>query len=152
MSRWHRRHEERGSAAIEAAILAPPLLLLIGVAIIGGRVQVAGGAIEEAAHDAARAASISRTKNDAQSNAYTAADATLDQESLHCTSLTVTVDTAGFDTPVGQRATVSATVTCEVDFSDLLGDGLPGSKTLAASYTSVLVLQRHLGSGADLRA
>lgn len=135
---WRRRRDERGSAAIEAAILAPPLLLLIGVAIVGGRIQVAGGAIEEAAHDAARAASISRTKAEANTAAFAAAGATLSQEGLHCASLSVVPNLAGFDVPVGQPATVSVSVTCVVDFSDLFGGGLPGAKSMTATYTSVL--------------
>lgn len=129
---------ERGSASIEAAVLAPAMLALIGVAIVGGRIQVAGSAIETAAHDAARAASISRTATQARTNAHTAAEATLNQRGLHCARLTVTVDTSGFATPVGQPATVSADVECVVDFSDLLGGGLPGSRTLHAHFTSVL--------------
>jgi Flp pilus assembly protein TadG len=134
---WRRR-DERGSAAIEAAILAPPLLVLIGLAIVGGRIQVAGGAIEAAAHDAARAASISRTAGQAQASAHAAADATLSQQGLHCTNLSVQVDTTGFAIPVGQPGTVTVSVTCVVDFSDLVADGLPGSKTLNASFVSVL--------------
>jgi Flp pilus assembly protein TadG len=135
---WHRRRDDRGSAAIEAAILAPPLLVLIALAIIGGRIQIAGGAIEAAAHDAARAASISRTASQAQSSAYAAAGATLGQQGLHCARLDVVVDTSGFAVPVGQPATVAVTVTCVVDFSDLVADGLPGSKTINASFVSVL--------------
>lgn len=138
--RWLRRGrtDDHGSAAIEAAILAPPLLVLIGLAIVGGRVQVAGGAIEAAAHDAARAASIARTAGQAQADAYTAANGTLGQQGLHCASLSVVVDTSGFSIPVGQPATVSASITCVVDFSDLVADGLPGSKTLNARFVSVL--------------
>ena len=135
---WWRRRDDRGSAAIEAAVLAPPLLLLIVVAIVGGRIQIAGGAIEAAAHDAARAASISRTAGQAQASAYAAAGATLGLQGLHCATLTVQVDTAGFAVPVGQAATVAVTITCVVDFSDLVADGLPGSKTLNASFVSVL--------------
>jgi Flp pilus assembly protein TadG len=133
-----RLRTDRGSAAIEAAILAPPLLLLIGLAVIGGRIQVAGGAIESAAHDAARAASISRTAAQARTAALSAADATLGQEGLHCAGgPQVTVDTSGFAVPVGQPAVVAAEVTCVVDFSDLTG-GLPGSTTISARFVSVL--------------
>ena len=131
----------RGSAAIEAAVLAPALLALIGVAIVCGRIQVAGGAIEAAAHDATRAASISRTADQGRVAAYAAADAdaTLTQAGLHCARLVVTVDTSGFAVPVGQPATVTADVECVVDFADLVPvDGLPGSKTLRATFTSVL--------------
>src|SRR5438046_3178070 len=87
--------DDRGSAAIEAAILAPPLLALLALAILGGRIETAGGAIESAAHDAARAASISRTAAAAQTQAQTAAAATLNQQGLHCARLAVTVNTSG---------------------------------------------------------
>ena len=133
-----RNGHDRGSAAIEAAILAPPLLALIGVAIMGGRIQVAGGAIEAAAHDAARAASISRTAGEAYANAHAAAQSTLSQDGLHCANLVVAVNTGGFDIPVGQPATVSASVTCRVDLSDLVADGLPGSRTLTSTFVSTL--------------
>jgi Flp pilus assembly protein TadG len=139
--RWlrGRRTDDRGSAAIEAAILAPPLLVLIGLAILGGRIQIAGGAIEAAAHDAARAASIARTAGQAQTDAYTAASATLSQQGLHCAGPPqVDVDTDGFTIPVGQPATVAVRVTCVVDFSDLVADGMPGSRTLSATFVSVL--------------
>jgi hypothetical protein len=114
------------------------MLALIGVAIVGGRIQVAGGAIETAAHDASRAASISRTADQARANAYAAADATLAQAGLHCARLDVTVDTSGFAVPVGQPATVTADVECVVDFSDLVPGGLPGSKRLQSRFTSML--------------
>lgn len=135
---WLRRRDERGSAAIEAAILGPPLLALIGLAIVGGRIQIAGGAIEHAAHDAARAASISRTKAEAGANALAAVNATLNQQGLHCVHLTVEPDLAGFDVPVGEPATVGVSITCVVDFSDLVADGMPGSKTLTATFVSAL--------------
>jgi Flp pilus assembly protein TadG len=92
---WARSDRDRGSAAVEAAVLAPAVLALIGVAIVGGRIQVSGAAIETAAHDAARAASISRTAAQARTAAHAAADATLTQTGLHCARLTVAVDTAG---------------------------------------------------------
>ncbi|MBN1171057.1 MAG: pilus assembly protein [Micromonosporaceae bacterium] len=138
MIRGWRIRGDSGSAAIEAAILAPPLLALIGLAIVGGRIQVAGGAIEAAAHDASRAASIARTASQAQADAHAAAAATLGQRGLHCATLTVTVDTSGFSVPVGQPATVGVSIRCVVDCSDLVADGLPGSKTLQASFVSTL--------------
>ncbi|WP_432976856.1 TadE/TadG family type IV pilus assembly protein [Dactylosporangium sp. CA-233914] len=136
--RQQRCRGDRGSAAIEAAILAPVLLALIGLAIAGGRIQVAGGAIEAPAHDAARAASIARTEGQARTDAYRAASATLDQQGLHCSQLTVVVDTSGFAVPVGQPATVAASITCVVDLSDIVVDGLPGSRTINATFVSVL--------------
>lgn len=130
-------HRDEGSATIEAVIIAVPLGTLISLAIIGGRIQVAGGVVEAASHDAARAASISRTAAVAQANARAAARDTLDQQGLHCASLTVAVNTAGFAVPVGEPATVSATVTCVVDFHDIV-NGIPGSRTMTSTFVSVL--------------
>jgi hypothetical protein len=48
-----------GSVTLEATT-ALGLLVLLGLAIVGGRIAVAGGAVEEAARDAARQASIAR--------------------------------------------------------------------------------------------
>ena len=62
--RWAARlgGPEAGSAAIEAAILAPGLLLILALIVAAGRVETAGAAVETAAHAAARAASLARTE------------------------------------------------------------------------------------------
>lgn len=133
-----RRTSDDGSASIELAVLAVPLAALILVAIFGGRLQVANGVIDAAAHDAARAASISRTAGTAQANARRAASDTLSQQGLHCSTLTVTLNTSGFAVPVGRPATVSATVRCVVDLHDLTAPGIPGSRTLTATFVSPL--------------
>lgn len=127
-----------GSAAIEAAILAPAILLILALGIVAMRVEVAGEAIDSSAHDAARAASISRNGADAQSAAQDAARTTLAAQHLICRSLTVTVDTDEFSRPVGQSAAVRATVTCVVDLSDIAVPGTPGTKTLTSTFTSVI--------------
>ena len=129
---------ERGSATLELAVLAPALLLLLGLVVAAGRVVVAGGAVEEAARDAARQASIARDAATAGSAARSAAQETLAQQGLRCTGLDVTVDTRGFATPVGQPGEISTAITCTVPLSDLAVTGLPGSTTLHASFTSPL--------------
>ena len=57
-----RRRDERGSVAIEAAIGVPAFGLFVAMIILGGRVEIAKQAVEAAAYDAARAASIERTQ------------------------------------------------------------------------------------------
>ena len=93
--------------------------------------------MQAAARDAARQASIARTPAEAHAAALASATFALRQDSLDCRPA-VTVNTAGFGVPVGQPAHVSASVTCVVRLSDLLVPGLPGSKTLRASFTSPL--------------
>jgi Flp pilus assembly protein TadG len=129
---------DEGAAAIEVAILAPAILLILGLGIVAMRVEVAGEAVDLSAHDAARAASISRNGADAQAAATTAAQNTLAQQHLNCNTLTVTVDTSGFDAEIGQPASVVATVTCVVDLSNLGLEGTPGTKTMTSTFTSVI--------------
>lgn len=132
---------DRGSATLELLVLAPALLLTIAAAAIGMRIEIAGGAVEAASYDAARAASISRDAGTAYTNAFTSAQSTLSQQGLHCSRLTVTVDTSGFSVPVGQPANVVASVTCVVNLSDITAPGMPGSKTMTS--TSISPLDRY---------
>jgi Flp pilus assembly protein TadG len=135
MIRRRPSHDE-GSAALEAVILTPPMLALVAFAIIGMRIEIAAGSVEAAAHDAARAASISRTAGAAQVNAHETANHTLADQGLRCSSLTVSVDTSGFSIPVGQPANVSVTVTCQVSFADVAAPGMPGSRTVRSTFVS----------------
>jgi Flp pilus assembly protein TadG len=129
---------ERGSATLELIVWAPGLLLVLGLLAAAGRVTAAQGVVEQAAVDAARTASVARTPGEARSDAHTTAVATLSGSALHCTTLTVAVDTSGFAVPVGQPATVTATVSCPVRLADLALPGLPGSRTVTARASSPL--------------
>ncbi len=129
---------EAGSAAIEMAILAPGLLLLLALIVAAGRVEAAGGAVETAAHAAARAASLARTQGAAQSAAQAAAAASLRSQHLTCSSVSVSVDTAGLSVPAGQPAQVSASVSCVVGLGDLLVPGLPGAVTETRAFASAV--------------
>jgi Flp pilus assembly protein TadG len=134
------RDHEAGNAALELVILAPIVIFLIGLAVAAGRTSVAQGSVQAAARDAARQASISRTPAAATLAATTSATAELAQEGLDCVPApAVRVDVTQFTTvPVGEPATVTATVSCVVPLSDLLLPGTPGSKSLSASFTSPL--------------
>jgi Flp pilus assembly protein TadG len=129
---------ERGSATLELAIIGPALIVLLAVVIAAGRIQVAGGAVEQAAAAGAREASIARTPAAAAAIAEAAATRVLTQQDLDCAALTVTTDTSGYAVPVGQVGQVAATVTCVVPLSDLGVPVLPGARTLTAQSTSVL--------------
>jgi Flp pilus assembly protein TadG len=135
------RHDERGSAAIEVVLLVPALMLLLMFAVAGGRVSIARGSVEQAAADAARAASLARTASDAQTTALEAARATLANQGLTCTSMSVTLDTTGFATPVGAPGNVAATVSCAVRLTDLAIPGL-SDRVVTATLTSPLDVYR----------
>lgn len=119
-SRWR---DERGSAAVEITLVAPVLVLFILVVIFGGRLALARQAVESAAFDAARAASLARTQTDARTAAAKTATATLANQKLPCTSTQLDLDTTGFDKPVGTPATITVHLVCDVATGDL---GLPG--------------------------
>lgn len=136
---WRGRlREDRGSEAIAAAIVTPLMLMLLCTAIAGGRIITSGAKIDAAAEDAARAASISRTAAGAQTEASEAAARSLNDQGIRCASTSVTVNTAGLAVPLGQVGTVTVTISCTVPLADLLLPGVPGSRTLTSSFTSVV--------------
>lgn len=139
MSRLRQRcRGDGGSVTVELAVIAPGLLLLLALMIAAGRIALAGGAIDQVASDAARAASISRTAGQARSAATDAAHQVIGEQHLACQDTTVAVDTTGFTVPVGQPAQVRVDVTCAVALSDLALPGLPGTRTLTSTFTSPL--------------
>lgn len=136
--RWTREGHERGSAVIEAVIGIPAFMLFIGLIIAAGRFSIAQNSVESAASAAARAASISRTQEQAQGAASSSAATTLDNQGLNCRSRTVAVDTTGFAAPVGTPARVTATVTCEVRVAELGVPGLPGTLSVESTMASAI--------------
>jgi TadE-like protein len=135
-----------GSAALELVILAPVLLALLMLVIAAGRTTIAQGAVDAAARDAARQASIALTAGEAEANGQASASAALRQDGLDCVPH-VFIDTTGFGAPLGQPAHVTALVRCSVPLADLALPGLPGSVLLHASFTSPLDLYRERGAG-----
>ncbi|MCG7524570.1 pilus assembly protein [Streptomyces sp. OfavH-34-F] len=132
------RHDDRGSAAIEAALIAPPLILFLLLAIAAGRIVMAGQVVDAAAEDAARQASISRVPGEARESALAAARATLTGQGIHCAATSIDLDTSGLGAGTGEAATVTATVTCRVGLSDLALPGVPGTHTMTSTFTSAV--------------
>ena len=136
--RWGKEGRERGSAVIEAVIGIPAFMLFVGLIIAAGRFTIAQHSVESAANAAARAASISRTQEQAQGAASSSAATTLNNQGLRCSSKSVSVDTTGFAAPVGTPARVTATVTCQVQVADLAVPGLPGTLSVEATMASAI--------------
>ena len=132
------KRDERGSAAVEAVIGVPALLLLVGLLVLGGRTAIAQQAVQAAAADAARSASIARTPAAARSTASHAAHSSLANQDLDCATTSVSVDTAACGTPVGTPGQVSTTVTCALRLDDIGLPGLGGTKTITATMSSPL--------------
>ncbi|MEU1591027.1 TadE/TadG family type IV pilus assembly protein [Micromonospora sp. NPDC005710] len=146
------RTAERGSVSIEVAVLAPAFIALMVLAGVVGRTAIAAEALDAAAHDAARAASISRDADTAEKKAVEAAQKQLDWHGLVCAnalhptfSATVGSHDAdfadAFRSSVGTDATVTVTISCRVSYKDITLDILPGMKSerlITVEFTSPL--------------
>lgn len=126
--------DECGSAAVELVLLVPLLVLILLFVVTVGRFASARGVVDDAAHQAARAASLTRSPSAADQAARAAAQLALDGAGVSCTSLTVAVDTAGF--APGGRVRVS--VSCTVSLSEMGALGVPGHRTLTGQASSVV--------------
>ena len=131
--------DDRGNAPLELVLIAPIILILIGLIIAAGRTSIAQGAVDAAARAAARQASIAPTEGVAEQAALSGAMAALRSDGLDCRP-TVFLPGLGvaFGTQPGQPAQVHAHVVCVVRLSDLVVPGVPGSIRLTATFTSPL--------------
>ncbi|MFI9559112.1 TadE/TadG family type IV pilus assembly protein [Nonomuraea endophytica] len=121
---------DRGSATAELILLTLLLFALALFAVAAGRLVSARLQVNNAAHQAARAASIERNPGAAGAAARAAADGALAGERVTCASRQVNVGLGSFR-PGGS---VTATVTCRVKLSDVALVRIPGSTALTASF------------------
>ncbi|MBF8186702.1 pilus assembly protein [Nonomuraea sp. K274] len=121
---------ERGSMAVETVMLAPVFLLFLMFLAGAGVLVESQGRVNGAARDAARAASVQRTFDDAEGAAEAIAEDALDGP---CGSPSVSLDEAGWE----QGGQVEAEVSCELDLGFL---GFGASKRLTG--TAVVPLEQ----------
>lgn len=127
--------------ATELTLLAPVMILLLLFVVFCGRLADARLRVDDAAHQAVRAATLARNSSQADADAQATTEAALSQAGVGCRNLNVTASTGGFQ-PGG---TVVVTVHCEIGMSDLSLLGVPGSTATNASATSVV--DQFRGSG-----
>ncbi|WP_405020238.1 pilus assembly protein [Kitasatospora sp. NBC_00070] len=143
---------DRGSAALEAAIIAPVLVVFVLIVVAAGRIQSTGGVVDAAARSGARAASLARTPEGAQQAAGDAVLEVLRGQGVPCPQpVNPPIEYGTLETPAGPVTTVTVQVSCTVRLSDLLIDITPGSKTMTASFTSVLDHYRGTEAGTKER-
>ncbi|WP_329462057.1 TadE/TadG family type IV pilus assembly protein [Streptomyces sp. NBC_01431] len=106
--RFRHGSADGGAATTELVLVTPLLILLALVAVAFGKLAGARLDADEAAHQAARAASLARTPGQARTDAEAAAQRSLAEAGSSCTSPRVAPNLGGFD-PGG---TVRVTVTC----------------------------------------
>lgn len=130
--------QERGSVTLELTVLAPALLVMLGLVIVAGRFESAAASVEQAAAAGARSASLQRTAAAAQLAAVSSVHANLARGSITCEELDIAVAAAGFRAMAGTPAEVSVTVTCSLRFDEQGIPGLPGSRQVRAQVVSPL--------------
>ena len=135
----NRANGERGSVAVEVAVLAPALVALLLLVVFAGRVSEAEAEVRRAASQGARAASLRQSIGGAVAAAEEAVRSNLADSGFVCAELVVDVDTAELQ-PGG---TVAVGVRCTADMSDVTLLGVPGSRTFAAD--AVEVVDRYRG-------
>lgn len=131
--------KDRGSASVELILIAPVLIAALLLLVVAGRQVSAGLIVQEAAHSAARAASLQRGADTARTQARAAAERELRERGVVCSPVGVAVDASGF-APGG---TVSVEVACTVTVADLGGIG--SVRTIRANAASPVDLYRAEG-------
>lgn len=131
--RWR---DERGQmVAVEAAIILPALLMIVGLVVLLGRDAMAEQAVGSAAASAARAASIQRASTEADTAARATAAQALAEANISCASQSISVNTAALNAAPGTPAVVSVTITCDV-IHEVTLPGFPGTTAVSAIRTS----------------
>ena len=138
-----RTRDERGTMALEMAILAPILLMLFMFLLACGRYFQTSSLLESAARDGARSASQARSLNEAQGRIDEAVSRTMAQSVKSCQSTASGSITTAFEagTPL------SVEVTCTIDYRDLGLLGIGGDTTITKRFTSSLDPYRGVRDG-----
>lgn len=124
---------DRGSIAVELALIMPLLLLLLSLLYGYGRVAQVNGTLEAGTRDGARAASQARSATEAREAAERAVRSSLGPGSTDC------LDTLAVDLRNGlfrPGLPVTVTARCSYPLSDLGLPGVPGDANVSSSFTS----------------
>ena len=135
---------ERGAVSTELAVITPILIGFMLLVVFAGRVAQAEGDVAHAAHEAARAASLTGTSQTAIAAATDTVAANITEGVVECRHLEVSVDTSEF-VAGGQ---VAVTVICEASFADIAMLAVPGSRTFEATAIEVIDTHRADTGGA----
>jgi Flp pilus assembly protein TadG len=129
--------EDRGSATAELVLLIPVLLLMLWFTVFCSRLPDTRLRLEDAAHQATRAASQARSPAQAAKQARSTAAAALQEAGISCQSFTVA--TGGSLLP---GSTVTVTLSCSVGLDDLALLRLPGATVLHARFAAPVDVHR----------
>ncbi len=122
---------------VEAAVLAPVIMVLLLFIVFLGRVTTTQQAVQRSARDAARAASLSITRDEAATAIDSVLEDSLGSTRRHCTVAPTDLTAIGEDTGAEgdwDLGLIQVRVTCSIPTSDLGILGL-GTKTFTAVAT-----------------
>ncbi|WP_310726944.1 TadE/TadG family type IV pilus assembly protein [Streptomyces sp. N2A] len=119
---------------MELVLVTPLLMVVLLVVVALGRLADARLVVADAAHQAARAASLARSERAARTQAGRAAVTALKEAGATCRRPSVTVMTGGMTA----GANVSARVSCTADLGDLTYTGMPGRVALVGTAVSAV--------------
>lgn len=123
--------DDRGAATTELVLITPVLIMFLFLVVAAGRLTDAKSDVVSAASDAARAASLQNNAGAAQNQAQAIAEDSVAGEGIDCANgVDVALSYSGGSGGFSQGATVQATVTCDVDLSDLALLNMPGVVTV----------------------
>jgi hypothetical protein len=130
-----RFRSERGTAAVEMALLAPVLVVLVAAVVAAGRIVETKSAVLAVAREASRAASEAPDPSSARSAAASAAAQVAAGFGLDPARLALSQSPGGF----GRGEPYRVTISYEVRLADLPGLGiLPGSFVLSAEHAELV--------------
>jgi Flp pilus assembly protein TadG len=130
-----RLRNERGTAAVELALLAPVLVVLVAVVTAAGRMVETKAAVLQVAREASRAASEAPNPTAAHDAAIATARQVAEGLGLDPARLSIVQDPHGFV----RGAPYVVSVSYDAVLADLPGLGLlPGSVTLGATHAELI--------------
>ena len=127
--------DEAGTSTLEFVALVPLLAALMLFVVFCGRVTVTRLDVQQAARDAARAASIAITRDDAAIALEASLAENLGGQARHCTHLPVDYSAIATDSGVGDdwdSGVIELRLTCAIPTEDLGLLGIAGTKTFTA--------------------
>ncbi|WP_079124561.1 TadE/TadG family type IV pilus assembly protein [Streptomyces sp. NBRC 110611] len=119
---------------MELVLVTPLLMVVLLVVVALGRLADARLVVTDAAHQAARAASLARTEHAARAQAARAAATALQEAGATCRHPRVSLSTSGLN----PGANVAAKVSCIADLSHLTHTWAPGHVPLTGTAFSVV--------------
>ena len=131
------RSDARGSVTVELVTITPVLILMFWFLVYCGRLSDTRLQIEDAAHQAARAATLDRSRPVAAADARAAAVSALSDAGITCQDLSV----ATYGT-LQAGSTVRVDLSCTVGLNDLALLQVPGTTTLTAEFASPVDVYR----------